>query len=115
MGPAPLLIISPGPPRLAVGRGHLWEEVARPRFAESMSLNLVLGLLRLVLYFCRLPGPLAPLVAQMVKNLPAIWETWGRPLGGEDLLEKEMTTHSSILAWRIPWTEEPGRLPSMAS
>ena len=93
----------------------MWEEVARPRFAESMPLNLVLGLLPLVLYFCRLPGPLAPPVAQMVENLPAIWETWGRPLGREDLPEKEMTTHSSILAWRIPWTEEPGRLPSMGS
>ena len=53
------------------------------------------------------------LVAQMVKNLPAIWETQVQPLGWEDPLEKGMTTHSSILAWRIPWTEEPGRLQSM--
>ena len=50
------------------------------------------------------------LVAQMVKNLPAMWETWVRPLGREDPLEKRMTTHSNILAWRIPWAEEPGRL-----
>ena len=48
------------------------------------------------------------LVAQLVKNLPAMQETWVRPLGWEDPLEKGMATHSSILAWRIPWTEEPG-------
>ena len=47
------------------------------------------------------------LVAQLVKNLPAMWETWIRSLGWEDLLEEGMATHSSILAWRIPWTEEP--------
>ena len=46
------------------------------------------------------------------KNLPAMQETQGRSLGWEDPLEKEMTTHSSILAWRIPWSEEPGRLYS---
>ena len=55
------------------------------------------------------------LVARMVKNLPAMWETWVRALGLEEPLEKEMATHSSILAWRIPWTEEPGRLQSMES
>ena len=49
----------------------------------------------------------------MVKNLPAMQETWVQSLGGEDLLEKGMATHSSILAWRIPWTEEPGGLQSM--
>ena len=49
------------------------------------------------------------LVAQMVKTLPAMQETWVRSLGQEDPLEKGMATHSSILAWRIPWTEEPGR------
>ena len=52
-------------------------------------------------------------VAQMVKNLPTMQETWVQSLGGEDPLEKEMTTHSSILAWEIPWTEEPGGLQSM--
>ena len=50
------------------------------------------------------------LVAQMVKNLPAMRETWVRPLGREDLLEKEMATHFSNLAWKIPWTEESGKL-----
>ena len=48
------------------------------------------------------------LVAQMVKNQPAMWETWARSLGWEDPLEEGMATHSSILAWRIPWTEKPG-------
>ena len=49
----------------------------------------------------------------MVENLPAVWETWVRSLGQEDRLEKGMATHSGILAWRIPWTEKPGRLQSM--
>ena len=57
----------------------------------------------------------ASIVAQLVKNLPAMQETWVQFLGWEDPLEKEMATHSSILAWRIPWTEEPGRLQSMGS
>ena len=52
-------------------------------------------------------------VAQMVKNLPAMQETWVQSLGQEDPLEKGMATHSNILAWRIPGTEEPGGLPSM--
>ena len=51
----------------------------------------------------------------MVKHLPAIWETWVRSLGQEDPLEKEMATHSSTLAWKIPWTEEPDRLQPMRS
>ena len=55
------------------------------------------------------------LVVQMIKNLPAMQETWVRSLGWEDLLEKGMATHSSILAWRISWTEEPDRLQSMGS
>ena len=53
------------------------------------------------------------LVAQTVKSLPTMQETWVQSLGWEDLLEKEMATHSSILAWKIPWTEEPGGLQSM--
>ena len=53
------------------------------------------------------------LVAQMVKLLPTMRETWVQSLGREDLLEKEMATHSSILAWRIPWTEELGGLQSI--
>ena len=58
---------------------------------------------------------LASLVAQMVKRLSAMRETWVRSLGREDPLEKEMATHSSTLAWKILWTEEPGRLRSMGS
>ena len=54
-------------------------------------------------------------VAQGVKNPPAMRETWIGSLGQEDRLEKGMATHSSILAWRIPWTEEPGGLQSMGS
>ena len=57
----------------------------------------------------------ASLVAQRLKCLPGIQETWVQSLGQEDPLEKEMVTHSSILAWRIPWTEEPGRLQSTGS
>ena len=57
----------------------------------------------------------ASLVAQLVKNLPAMQEIWVQSLGWEDPLEKERTTHSSILAWRTPWTEEPGGLQSMRS
>ena len=57
----------------------------------------------------------ASLIAQSVKNLPAIQETWVRFLGQEDPLEEEMPTHPSILAWRIPWTEKPGGLQSMRS
>ena len=54
-------------------------------------------------------------MAQVVRNLPAMWETQVQSLGQEDPLEKTMATHSSILAWRIPWTEEPGGLQSMGS
>ena len=55
------------------------------------------------------------LVAQSVKSLPAMQETWVHSLDWEDPLEKKMATHSSILAWRIPWTEEPDGLQSMGS
>ena len=56
---------------------------------------------------------LSKLVGQIVKNPPAMQKTWVRSLGQEDPLEKEMATHSSILAWEIPWTEEPGGLHSI--
>ena len=52
-------------------------------------------------------------VVQMVKNLPAMQETWVQSLGQEDPLEKEMATHSSIIAWEVPWTEKPGGLQSV--
>ena len=59
--------------------------------------------------------PWTSLVAQTVKRLPAMQETQVQSLGREDPLEKEMATHSSTLAWKIPWMEEPGRLQSMGS
>ena len=81
--------------------------------------NVLLGV---KVWTCRqMPAPhfqgktdsFAVLVAQTVKNLPALWETQVQSLDQEDHLEKEMPTHSSILAWKIPWTETPGRLQSM--
>ena len=54
----------------------------------------------------------ASLVTQMVKKLPAMWDTWVQSLGWEDPMEKEMATHSRVLAWRTPWMEEPDRLQS---
>ena len=54
-------------------------------------------------------------MTQMVKRLPAIWETWVGSLCQEDPLEKEMATHSNTLAWKIPWMEDPGRLQFMGS
>ena len=71
-------------------------------FPPLKSLMLVLGFLYLR----------DSLVVQRLKQLAAMWETWVQPLGWEDPLEKEMATHSSILAWRIPWTEELGGLQS---
>ena len=67
------------------------------------------------IYIQRYTSTWASLVAQRVKTLPAMWETWVQSLGWEDPLEEGVATHSSILAWRIPWTEEPGGLQSMGS
>ena len=61
----------------------------------------------------QIPG--TSLVAEMVKHLPTMQETWVQSLGWEELLEKEMATHSSTLAWKIPWMEEPGGLQPMGS
>ena len=76
-------------------------------FSHSESCHLAL----LIVSF----GNLASLVAQRLKRLPGMREIWVGSLGWEDPLEKEMATHSSTLAWRIPWREEPGRLQSMGS
>ena len=66
--------------------------------------------------FLAVPKPYcASLVAQSVKHMPAMWETWVRSLDQEDPLEKEMAAYSNILAWEIPWTEEPGGLQLMGS
>ena len=67
----------------------------------------------LVVLYCILIR--ASLITQLVKNLPAKQETWVQSLGQEDALEKEVATHSSIPAWRIPWTEKPSKLQSMGS
>ena len=79
--------------------------------AEKMDIHMQknkLGLLpQIICIHTYIPIVCASLVAQTVKNLPAIWETWTQSLGQEDPLEKGMATHSSILAWRSPWTEEP--------
>ena len=74
---------------------------------ETLSLKLHI--------YLSLQGLGTSLVAQTVKCLPTMWETWVRPLGWEAPLEKEMATRSSTVAWKIPWTEEPGRLQSMGS
>ena len=67
-------------------------------------------------FFIYMPtSAVASLVAERLKRLPAMRETWVRSLGQEDSLEKEMATHSSILAWSIPWMEEPGWLQSTGS
>ena len=87
-------------------RGAWWATVhgvAESATPESVALSL------------SLIGARASLVAQTVKNLPVIWETRVLSQGWEDPLKKGMATHSSILAWRIPWTEEPGRLQSTGS
>ena len=76
----------------------------------SKSNNCPSKLISLILYYTR-----TSLVGQLVKNLLAMQETWVLFLGREDSLEKEMATHSSVLTWRIPWTEEPGGLPSVGS
>jgi len=65
------------------------------------------------LSFSPLPFGWTSLVAKKVKHLPTVWETWVRSLGQEDPLEKEMATHSSTVAWIIPWKEEHNRLQSM--
>ena len=82
-------------------------------FESEISSFIIIVLLNI----CYVPGTMlrASLVAQRLKRLPPMWETWGQSLGREDPLEKEMATHSSIHAWGIPWTEEPGRLRSMGS
>ena len=74
---------------------------------DEMNFNLNISL------FSYIVVSMTSLVAQTVKCLPTMQETWVQSLGWEDLLEKEMATHSSILAWKIPWTEEPGRLQFM--
>ena len=100
-------------PSCVVGRGCLLWPVRS--FGKTL---LAFALLHFVLQgqICLLLQASLPRisqVAQTAKCLPTMRETWVQSLGWEDLLEKEMATHSSVLAWKIPWTEEPGRLQSM--
>ena len=82
-------------------------------YPSSFSLSLTLFSRKFFFFFFFSESALASLLAQMVKNLPAMHETRVQALGQEDSLEKGMAAHSSILAWRLPWTEEPGGLQSM--
>ena len=86
----------------------------RPYSSFSYHLHHVIIFIVIIIYYSCFYVPSFP-VAQLVKNPPVIWETWVQSLGEEDPLEKEMKTHSSILACRIPWMEEPGRLQSTGS
>ena len=86
------------------------------RVVSSAYLWLLIFLLEILIPACASSSPALPsFVAQMVKSLPAMRETWVRSLGWDDPLEKEMATHSSILVWKIPWMEEPGGLQSLGS
>ena len=84
------------------------------RVVSSVYLMLLIFLLAILIPACASSSP-ASLVAQRLKCLPAMWATWVRSLGQKDPLEKEMATHTSVLAWRIPGTGEPGGLWSMGS
>ena len=84
---------------------HLW--IISPPMENQFSVGFIIPA---TAHFKRIFR--GTLVAQRLKCMPAMWETWVRSLGREDPLEKEMVTHSSILAWRIPWMEEPGGLQS---
>ena len=87
------------------GVGHDWVT-----FASLTAVFLASSVIPAFLLFNVLGVLRASLVAQMVKNSPAIQETWVPSLGQEEPLEKGMATHSNVLAWKIPWTEEPGGL-----
>ena len=87
----------------------------RTYIGRQVPLPLHYLLMSTVLFWRLYTFKWASLVAQMVKNLPAVWETWIQCLGWEDPLEKETATHSSVLASEIPWTEEPGRLQLVES
>ena len=103
----PMVAAHQAPPSMGFSRQECWSGVPLP------SPHAYLGLTKFYTHthihtFCVIFG--ASLIAQLVKNLPAVQENRVLSLGWEDPLEEEMATHSSILAWRIPWTKEPGRL-----
>ena len=82
---------------------------------ESDTTEIDLANTHMLINYSPFPTRVASLVAQLVKNLPTMQEIWVQFLGQEDPLEKEIATHSNILALRIPWTEEPSRLQSLGS
>ena len=97
------------------GRKESCGWVTKHTLAWIFVLNVFLGLRVPISSLFSLANMLTSLVAQTIKHLPTMQETRVQSLCGEDLLEKKMATHSSILAWKIPWTEEPGRLQSTGS
>ena len=103
------------PPELVMPSNHLILchcLVLFPSIFPSIRVYIYIFFFKNILSHC---GYQASLLVQMVKHLSAIWETWAQSLDWEDPLENEMVTHSSTLAWKIPWMEEPGRLQSMGS
>ena len=94
------------PPSPTLSRSFRYLQI----FSSSQYTRIIYFLFELLAYSQK-----GSLVAQTVKNLPAMQETWVQSLGQEDPLEKRMAIHSSILAWRIPWTEEPGRIQTMGT
>ena len=91
--------------------GKQWKQCQTLFFGAPKSLQMVIAAMKLKDTY----SLESSLVAQRLKRLPGMRETWVRSLGREDPLEKEMATHSSTLAWKMPWTEEPCRLQSMES
>ena len=84
-------------------------------FKLENNLKVAYGIIKLVLLIQDQTEPQASLIAQSVRNLPEVQETWARFLSWKDSLEKEMASHSNIVAWRIPWIKEPSRLQPMGS
>ena len=92
-----------------------WGRALQRNRKTGLQLRLAFSCCVTLCQLLNLSFPRASLVAQRLKSLPAMRETWVQSLGQEDPLEKEIATHSSILAWRIPWMKEPGGLQSTGS
>ena len=113
----PWTIAHQAPLSMAFPRQEYWSELPSPTPGDLLDPGIKLASPALVggFFTTEPPGKPDSLVVQMVKSLPAVWETWVQSLCWEDPLEKEMATHSSILIWKISQMEEPGRLQSMGS
>ena len=107
----------PAPLSMAFPRQEYWSELPSPAPGDLLNPGIKLASPALVggSFTTEPPGKPDSFVVQMAKSLPAVQETWVRSLGWEDPLVKEMAMHSSILIWKIPRMEEPGRLQSMGS